>query len=131
MFTLKLQCLPRLVLIAQLDKYNNESARSLSELSKLMKLSDRVGFTDEERKALNIRNEKNEESGMLEIKWNRTLDGVEGGEIVDFDRDIELSDEQKELLYTVYKELDEKKTFTNAQLKPSLEIAEKIGYEIK
>ena len=130
MFTLKLSTLPRLVLIAQLDQANTLQARSLSELSKLMKLSDKVNFTDEERKILNIRNEK-AENGNMEIRWNRNLDGKEEGEFVDIERDIELSDDQKTLLYTVYKELDERKAFTPAQLKPSLDIAEKIGYEIK
>ena len=95
-----------------------------------MKLSDRVNFTDEERKILNIRNEK-AENGNMEIRWNRNLDGKEESEFVDIERDIELSDDQKTLLYTVYKELDERKAFTPAQLKPSLDIAEKIGYEIK
>ena len=130
MFILKLSALPRLVLIAQLDQANTLQARSLSELSKLMKLSDRVNFTDEERKILNIRNEK-AENGNMEIRWNRNLDGKEESEFVDIERDIELSDDQKTLLYTVYKELDERKAFTPAQLKPSLDIAEKIGYEIK
>ena len=130
MFTLKLSTLPRLVLIAQLDQANTLQARSLSELSKLMKLSDKVNFTDEERKILNIRNEK-AENGNMEIRWNRNLDGKEEGEFVDIERDIELSDDQKTLLYTVYKELDERKAFTPAQLKPTLEVAERIGYEIK
>ena len=130
MFTLKLSTLPRLVLITQLDQANSLQARSLSELSKLMKLSDRVNFTDEERKILNIRNEK-VENGAREIRGNRNADGAEEGEFVDIERDIELSDEQKDLLYTVYKELDERKAFQPAQFKSSLEIAEKIGYEIK
>ena len=130
MFILKLSVLPRLVLIAQLDQANTLQARSLSELSKLMKLSDKVNFTDEERKILNIRNEK-AENGNMEIRWNRNLDGKEESEFVDIERDIELSDDQKTLLYTVYKELDERKAFTPAQLKPTLEVAEKIGYEIK
>ena len=130
MFTLKLSTLPRLVLIAQLDQANTLQARSLSELSKLMKLSDVVNFTDEERKILNIRNEK-AENGNMEIRWNRNVDGLEEGEFVDIERDIELSDDQKTLLYNVYKELDERKAFTPAQLKPSLDVAEKIGYEIK
>ncbi len=131
MFTLKLKVLPRILLNGLLDQYMQTATRSLSELSKLLKLHDKIMFTAEEQALLNVRMEVNAESKRPEMHWNARAGGTVDGEVVDFDRDIELSDEQKEMLYTVFKDMDERKSFSHENAAVCLEIAEKLGYEIK
>jgi len=131
MFILKVKVLPRILLTGLLDKYMQLQTRSLSELSKLLKLNEKVQFTAEEQALLNVRIEKNAETGNSQYRWNHTKDSDPSAEVVDIERDIEFSDEQKEMLYTVFKELDDRKSFSGDNVMAIVELAEKIGYEIK
>lgn len=131
MHILKLKVLPRLVLSGLLDRYMQQGPRSLSELSKLIKINDKLAFNAEETKELNIHKEKNPDTGAIEMRWWNLAGGQEGADVVDFDRDVELSDEQKEMVYNVFKDLDERKQFNGEGAAIVLEIAEKIGYEVK
>lgn len=131
MFTLKLRVLPRVLLKGLLNQYMQSSTRSLSELSALIKLNDKLAFTAEEQAAVNYRTEKNEQTGNAEVRWNYRAEGKEEGEVVDIERDVELSDEQKEMLYTAFKDQDERKAFGVENASVMLELAEKLGYEFK
>lgn len=124
MLTLKLRAFDRLLLVGMLDRATRQG-ESLSQLSKLLKLHDKINFTDEERTLLNVRVEEGQ------IRWNRLKDGLPEGEEVDTERDVEISDEQKELLVSVFKKNDENKMFTSEGLKETLKIAEQIGYQVQ
>lgn len=131
MFTLKLKVLPRLLLNGLLDQYMQTATRSLSELSKLLKIHDKIVFSADEQAILNVHLEKNPDTGLSATHWNARAGGTLDGDLVDVDRDIELSDEQKEMLYTIFKDMDERKAFSHEGALTYIEIAEKLGYEIK
>lgn len=130
MHILKLRVVHRIMLVNLVDAFFKNEPHTLSELSKLMKLSDRLNFTPEERQILGVRAVKNEQTGREDIVWNLRKDGAEDGEEVDVERDVELSDEQKEMLYNVVKHMDGKKELNPAAAPVLLEIAAKIGYEV-
>lgn len=112
---LKLKVLDRLMLQMLLNG-DGKGNHSLSELNQLFKILDKVYFSDEENKELEIKNE----NGM--IKWNAIKD--EG-------KDFEISDEQNKILVDAMVAKDKKKEFDLSNLKTWTYLAEQIGFKFE
>lgn len=127
MTTLKLKAVHRILIKGMLDS-SSKSGRTLSELNKLLKLLDKIDFTPEEAKEIDLRVENQT------LRWNVTKLKEEGSTEmieVDVEKEFELSEEQRELLKTIIKEKDEKKEFSLPEAAPFTDIAEQVGYEVE
>lgn len=155
MFTLPVRAMHRMVLAGIVDAWYKSAPHTLSEFSQLMKLSDKLNLSEEERAKLNyhvVRRLVTKEgqlvtsddkelfdaalaNGAQEVPaqavWWQKAEGKEDGELIDVEVGLELSDEQKQLLYNVFKDLDEKKQFQPEATAVLFELATKIGYEVK
>lgn len=127
MKTLKLKVVHRILIHGMLNTDGTKSGNfTLKNLSLMLKILDRVNFSEEEAKVLNIRVE---EGGT--VKWNAFTTAEDGTKTdVDVEKEIELSDDQAELLKDIMKQKNERKEFTLNGLTPMMEIAQQLGFEI-
>lgn len=125
MKTLKLKTIHRLLTLEVLN-VAGKAGGSLAEINKLLKFIDRVDFSEEEKKMLMFR--QTEDNKLV---WNLRKDGAEDGEIVDVEKEIEISDEQVDMLKEIFKKRDEEKKFTTSEVSPFFELAEQIGYKFE
>lgn len=125
MKTLKLKTIHRLLTLEVLN-VAGKAGGSLAEINKLLKFIDKVDFSEEEKKMLMFR--QTEDSKLV---WNLRKDGAEDGEIVDVEKEIEISDEQVDMLKEIFKKRDEEKKFTTSEVSPFFELAEQIGYKFE
>lgn len=131
MVTLKLSVAERILLVSTVDHYAKSGHFTLSELSKFIKLSDRINFTPEERSMYGFRNHV-DASGRAQVVWHSRKDGNPEGEVLPEETEIEVSDEQKEMLYSVVKETDAKKDFFSPDnFKIVASFAGKLGYNVE
>jgi len=127
MTTLKLKAIHRILLKEMIDA-DGKKGHSLSELNKLNKILDKVEFTEEELRDLNLRLENGA------FHWNVKKPKEEGSEEmvdIDIDKDFELSDEQAKMLYNILKEKDENKGFQRSEVGPFMDLAEQLEYEVE
>lgn len=136
MITLKLKVIHRLLLVGWLNEAGKANGNSLSQLNQMLKIVDKISFTEEENKLFKVHQEERKDAEgkiivdpqgnpSLQIAWS--IKDEEGNDI-DVEKDFELSDEQKEQVYGIMKSKDEKKEFTFEGLSVVREIAEKVGY---
>ena len=125
MKTLKLKTIHRLLTLEVLN-VAGKAGGSLAEINKLLKFIDKVDFSEEEKKMLMFR--QTEDNKLV---WNLRKDGAEDGEIVDVEKEIEISDEQVDMLKEIFKKRDEEKKFTTSEVSPFFELAEQIGYKFE
>lgn len=125
MKTLKLKVIHRVLIRGVLNSAGSAGG-SLSEINKMLKLIDKISFTEDENKMFDF---KYLEGNRL--SWHIKKDGAEDGEDIDLPKEIEISDEQVDVLKTVFEKNDKDKKFTLADVGPLSEVAEQIGYKFE
>mgnify|MGYP001567449348 CR=1 FL=1 len=126
MRTLKLKVVHRILLSGILNVEGTKEGYGLKALSDMLKVFDKINFTQEETALLKIRQEDNQ------MKWDAAKENEDGSkEEIDIEKEFEVSNDQADLLKEIFKKKDEKKEFTLSGLNPIVEIADQIGYEIK
>jgi hypothetical protein len=124
MKTLKLKTIHRLLILEVLNT-EGKSGGSLSEINRILKFIDRVDFSSDERALLSFR------SVDGKLAWNVKKDGKDDGEEVDVEREIEISDEQVDMLKSLFEKRDKEKKFVVTEANPFFEIASQIGYKFE
>ena len=135
---LKLNVLQRLLLNGFVNDYH-KAGLSLSDLSKAMKVAEKLAFTEEEQKVLNVRLESADESGKPYTnakgestslyRWNK--ENAETKEVVDFPREIEFSQDQADLLKSVFNKKNDGKEFNFENGPVMIEVAKELGISIE
>ena len=122
--SLKLKAVHRLILRSVVDSDGKSGNHSLSDLNKMLKLLDLVSFSEEETKRLNIRLDNGA------VRWDTRLGGAPDGEEVDLEKELEISDEQKDLLKEIIKRKNDAKEFSLSEATPVTDVASQLGLEL-
>jgi len=138
MKTLNFKVSHRVVLSGLIDAEGRSKNNSLSGLSKLMKLSDKVQFSEAEQKDFQLRAVPVPgATDKLSFQWNknRVIENEDGtkteGEEVDIVKSFEFSDEEVDLIKQILKHKDEAKEFELSGLSTILDIAKQVGYDVE
>lgn len=135
MITLKLKVVHRFQ-IRNLLNGESKAGHSLSDINLINKIFDKVVFSEEEVKLLNIRTESvpgkdanGQDVTYTSFLWNSHEKPDGKGKELDLEKEFELSDEQKALLIAIINRKNEAKEFTMDQVK-LIEVAEQLGVKI-
>lgn len=135
MITLKLKTVHRFQLRNLLNG-EAKAGHSLSDLNQINKIFDKVTFTDDEVKLLNIRTENvpgkdtnGQDVTYTSFLWNTHEKPNGKGKELDIEKDFEISDEQKTLLTAIIERKNTAKEFTMDQVR-MMDIAEQLGIKI-
>ena len=120
MKTLKLKAIHRILAVGLVEGKGKDGG-SLTEQNQLLKLVDKLNLTQEERKKMNVRIEKEE------LRW-QTL--TEKGEVLDVEVEIELSDEGFTMLREILKSKSDKKEIKMSEAPPLFELAAQLNLEV-
>jgi len=128
---ISLKVIHRLLLQGVLNE-EGKAGHTLSQLNKMLKVTDKLAFTEEELKAINLRIVDTDDNGNklqdTQYKWNsKDADGND----LDAGKEIELSDEQNQLIKDLFKKKNDAKEFKLGDVKPMLEIAAEIGFDVE
>lgn len=74
---INLSVFDRITIINTLNAGFNKNGGSLLELNAVLKVLDKINFTDEENESLNFRTETNALGGV-QVKWNQESDNEKG-----------------------------------------------------
>lgn len=125
MVTLNLRTVHRILLRGMIDSDGKAGNHTLSELGKLMKILEKVAFTEEEVKILDLRLVG--EPGSQSFVWNKNKDNDASLEEVDVEKPFELSDEESGMICDIIKKKNESKEFSMQEAGPVVEIATQLG----
>lgn len=137
MKTLQFSVVHRLIVSGWLNEAGRSSGQTLSDLSKMLKLVDKLVFTEEENEQFQVKIENRKDAEGNEIRDAKTGNVVqqmawkskdEAGNDIDIKKEFELSDEQVTILKDLIKAKDERKEFNFEGMSVVAEIAEQVGY---
>lgn len=104
MTVLNIKVIHRLLLKGALDSYGKEG-HMLSTINNMMKILNKINFTDDEIKELNLKVSDGN------ISWTTTKDNKPDGEPLDVEKMFELSSDEEKVLVELFKRMHDKKEF--------------------
>lgn len=118
---LKMSVIHRILVKGLLDEASKKGS-SLSDLSQMIKIVDKINFTEDEAKELKFETkfvDDKDPSKGASIHWNKEIDT---------EKDFELSDDQAQMVKDIIKKKNDAKEFTSSEYKVA-DVAEQL--EIK